>query len=310
LHLVSVCCLLGFLVVIVTGKYIPTPAGYIHDSCTHYVPSGSHVIDGPSGATVILPDGTEKHLPVCRYPYPLAKLPRAKQPLAPIDAHGWQVWASFQEPTNGTFTSFLGVFDVPQAPPSWPVTDDSIIYYFTGLQNSNWVPAPPFPPAPANFDIIQPVIQYGAGSVNGGGEYWGVANWYVTVYSGALWSDTIKLQTGQQVFGNMTQLDSETWFIGSVVNGGQSNNLTVTRSRLDSQPWAYVTLEIYNIFDCSWLPANGQSVSFTELNLFGADFKPVVADWNTYKGDNPCGNAIEVESPTEITIEFRQTGSE
>jgi len=291
----------------VTGKYVPTPGGYVDDSCLHYAPSGSHIIDGPNGATVVLPDGTEKQLPVCHYSYPLAKPPRSKpQPEAPIDAHGWQVWASFEEPSNSTFTSFLGMFTVPQTPPSWPVADDSILYYFTGLQNENWVPAPPFPDAPANFDIIQPVVQYGGGSVNGGGEYWGVANWYVTVDSGSVWSDTIKLEPGQEVFGNMTIVDSDTWFIGSVVNNGQNNNLTVSRSRLVSQPWAYITLEIYNIFDCSWLPENGQSVNFTSLSVYGADFSPITADWKTFEGDNPCGNAITVESPESITIFFRQ----
>jgi len=304
----AVLCFVGLLLAFASGKYVPTPGGYIDDSCLHYVPSGSHVFDGPSGARVVLPDGTEKHLPECRYPYPLAKPPHAKKEAAPIDAHGWQVWASFQEPNNDTFSSFLGYFNVPEAPPSWPVVDDSIIYYFTGLQNENWVPAPPFLPAPPEFDIIQPVVQYGAGSVNGGGEYWGVANWYVTVYSGALWSDTIKLQTGQQVFGNMTQLDSDTWFIGSlVVNNGQYNNLTVSRSRLASQPWAYVTLEIYNIYDCSWLPAFGQAVNFTSLSLLGPDFTPITAEWQAFKGDNPCGNAIQVESPETVVIQFRQT---
>jgi len=303
-----------FAVVLSAGKYRPTPGGYVHSDCIHQVPSGSHVIDGVNGARVIYPDGTEIQLPKCNYPYPLPNEPKKRPQALPIDskgqdsiyAHGWQVWTSYLEPNNDTFTAFWGSFGVPAAPPSWPTDDDAILYYFTGLQNYNWVPVPPFKPAPAQFDIIQPVIQYGGGSSNGGGEYWAVANWYVTVYSGAVWSNMIELEAGDEVFGNMTILDSDTWFIGSVVNNGQSsNNLTVSRSRLTSQPWAYVTLEVYNIYSCDWFPTAGNLANFTNLELFVGNFVPVTDFiWDAFSGDNPCNNTISVHGTDNIVIYF------
>jgi len=65
---------------------------------------------------------------------------------------------------------------------------------FTGLQSDNWVPVANEPSAPPTFDIIQPVLQFGGGSENGGGRYWGIASWYVTLNNGALYSDLIKVQ--------------------------------------------------------------------------------------------------------------------
>ena len=53
-----------------------------------------------------------------------------------------------------------------------------------------------FHTAPLDFDIIQPVLQYGGGSANGGGNYWGVASWYVTEDDGAIWSDELTVKPG------------------------------------------------------------------------------------------------------------------
>jgi len=208
------------------------------------------------------------------------------------------------EPQNQTFNSFLGYFNVPPAPIAWPASDGGIIYLFTGLQNYNWIPAPPYPQAPPGFDIIQPVLQYGGGSSNGGGKYWGVANWYVTVDSGAVWSDLLKLNTGNVIFGNMTKIGSDSWFIGSIVNGVGQNNLTISRSRLDVQPWAYVTLEVYNLEQCDWFPTAGSLVNFTSLELFDSNSKPIQPVWTTFSGQNPCKNTIQVVSPQQVNIDF------
>ena len=61
---------------------------------------------------------------------------------------------------------------------------------FTGLQNDNWVPIPSEPNTPPGsfyylnvsyllgFDIIQPVLQYGGDSEDGGGDYWALARFF------------------------------------------------------------------------------------------------------------------------------------
>jgi hypothetical protein len=54
--------------------------------------------------------------------------------------------------------------------------------------------------------------------------------------------------------------------VGGTVNG-QTTDITVTRPRLASQPWAYCTLEMYEIATCDWMPPSGSSCAFTELQV-------------------------------------------
>jgi len=198
------------------------------------------------------------------------------------------VWSSYNTPDNSSFTSFLGNFNVPDAPPKWPVLDDGILYMFTGLQNDNWVPAPPNDPTPPGFDIIQPVLQYGGGSSGGGGKYWALASWYVTIDDSFLLSPLKKVKPGDNIFGNMTQIGNTTWFIGAeIASASITTNLIVTRDRLITQPWAYCTLEVYNIASCSWFPPASSTLNFTKLALATKD-SAITPKWATYTGDNPC----------------------
>tara|TARA_R110002050_G_scaffold173053_1_gene305186 strand:- start:21 stop:248 length:228 start_codon:yes stop_codon:yes gene_type:complete len=71
-------------------------------------------------------------------------------------------------------------FTTPTAPLSWnKLPEVGIVYIFPGLQNDDWIPIQgDTNDAPPGFDIIQPVLQYGGGSANGGGKFWELANWY------------------------------------------------------------------------------------------------------------------------------------
>jgi len=232
------------------------------------------------------------------------KIERTLPKIPKVITEGWQSWASFNTPNNETFTSFLGYFTTPNAPPAWAKFDDAILYLFTGLQSDNWVPDYDVPVTPpSNFDIIQPVIQYGGGSENGGGEYWGVASWYVTVdNTRSFWSDLIQLSAGEKVFGNMTQTGNTTWYIAGVTSDNQTA-LSITQDRLVSQPWAYVTLEVYNVRSCDWFPTNTyeNTVQFTQLSLTTVN-GPITPSWNTFNGENTCNTSIEVYSPSSMSI--------
>lgn len=62
-----------------------------------------------------------------------------------------------------------------------------------------------------------------------GGDYWSVKSWYVTLDSGVLSSNEVRLDVGGTVFGNMTRLSSTTWYIGSTNTAtGQTTYITGT----------------------------------------------------------------------------------
>src|SRR5688572_11276116 len=106
----------------------------------------------------------------------------------------------------------------------------------------------------------------------------------------------------------MSRTEQNTWFIGSTVkSSGQTTSLTVTRSRLHSQPWAYITLEstmtllciatycsaVYAVNSCQEFPT--KSVTFSNLQLFEERVQ-VTPDWNTFQTQKLCGDEITVNS--------------
>lgn len=107
---------------------------------------------------------------------------------------------------------------------------------------------------------------------------------YVTLNGGTVFSPLMKLKPGDVIFGNMTQVSKDTWCKGDYclartfyayfififlviasVADGYNTNVTVTHPRLASQPWAYNTLELYNIDSCTWMPPSGSACKFTNL---------------------------------------------
>jgi len=287
-----------------SAHYVRTPQGLVWNTCMRQVPSGTHIITTAEQTVAIFPDESVHVIPKC----PKKTIPNApktkKSTIAQRDSpdDGWQVWTAFNNNDNVTFDSFLGKFSVPQSPQNW---DGGILYMFTGLQNDNWVPVNGEFPTPPGFDIIQPVLQYGGDSENGGGDYWGLASWYVTLDSGALWSDLITLNDGDIIFGNMTRTAPSTWFIGGTADG-QTTSISVTYDRLKNQAWAYCTLEVYEIDDCNNFPPTGSAMKFTELALYDQGGKnEVTADWQALNnnGDH-CSAAVTIISPTQVTIQF------
>jgi len=294
-------------------KYVITPGGnLVWSDCMYEAPDESTVVDTEGVTTVIHPDGTEFTMEKCKYPIQRAHTKKSvgahsihsNVGAAPTD--GWQVWSTFQHPNNDTFVSFYGLFNVPGTPTTWDPTDQAILYMFTGLQSDNWVPINNEPPAPSNFDIIQPVIQFGGGSENGGGQYWGIASWYVTLNDGAVWSKLLDLNAGDVIIGNMTQTAPTSWFIGGLLQGTtKTSNLNVKRARLITQPWAYCTLEVYNIATCSWFPPPGSAIDFYGMSFTDAN-GPITAAWNLNSNGSGshCTTKISSASSANVTISF------
>lgn len=296
--------------------YINTPAGRILKACVHTVPSGSHIRSLPdhtqhvslaSGAfhSIIPQCDTSTHT-LFESTTQSSSSPSSflSSPLTPnddpfpADYDGWTAYTAFKSPT-GNFDSFLGTFSVPDAPTSTP----DILYIFTGLQSVDWIPKrDPIQPAGV-FDIIQPVLQF----PGDGGSYWSVKSWYVTTDAGAIQSDEQQVNVGDSIFGNMTRIAGNEWFIGSTsVKTGLSVQITVTQDRLALQPWAYNTLECYGCTDCTTYPPTLPSI-FTDLKLLSND-APIQPDWIVNPKKSPelkCHENAIVNNDGTVTIVFQ-----
>jgi len=291
------------------ARYVPTPGGWAWSECLFEVPDGTHIIEDATGTHAVHPDGFVQRFPRCSKPRHSDHVIQQQKIInAPeTDAEGWQAWSSLNTPTNVTFDSFVGTFNVPAAPADWPLDDNAVVYLFTGLQNDNWVPTTSPPSGvPPGFAIIQPVLQYGGGSANGGGKFWGLASWYVTVDDNTIWSKTVKVDEGDVIFGNMTRVENpSTWFIGATVLGkpNLTSNIKVSKPRLENMPWAYCTLEMYTISKCSWIPPSPAEINFENMVLTSQN-QPIKGSWQLHTGANPCKVTPSSSGSANVTLAF------
>jgi hypothetical protein len=287
--------------------YIPTPAGWVLSHCNHEVESGAslfHLEEG--GLLVTNPDGTTWTIPPCdTFNNTFRVLKRREEgmrereapaPGAPEVYDGWTAYVEYDIPSPG-FDSFTGVMNVVDEPTAEP----QVLYIFPGLQNIDWIPVvDPDPSGP--FDIIQPVIQYPGDS----GRYWSVKSWYVTLDVGTVHSRELRLDVGDSVFGNMTRTGATSWFIGSQSRATKNEtNINVNNARLQTQPWAYNTIECYGCNGCNTYPKNPEK--FTELQLT-QNGKTIPATWRVNPKPSKmmqCKEKPAVVNSGEVDVSFQ-----
>jgi len=295
--------LLLLVAVVITESRVPvpsgyglTPGGYRHKSCCHHVPSGSHIVEDQNGILTVHPPNqvASYQLPKCSFPM-LRPTNVSNGRKRQGDVEGWHVYT--KQNVGAGLNSFLGQWNVPDMPSS---DDGQTLFMFTGLQNIDWVPPNPGPNSA--FDIIQPVLQYGP-SEAGGGSYWTLASWYVPLIGdSAIWSDLITVNPSDIIFGNMTLTASSTWYINGLDTSiNQKTDMSISRPRLKSQPWAYVTLEVYDLDECSDYPS--QPVTFSKLQLF-VNQKLQPFNWTPVIADSSCNQDVSVSNSSTVVISW------
>lgn len=295
--------------------YVPTPIGYMLASCVHRVPSNAHVsherdAHGTRTGRVIVRNGDTgsvvRIVPKCNATPETPMLYHGTRPdritnggrsllQFPPDYDGWEAY---------TVAYYAGGFDVMtnnfNTPDSLPVDTPDVLYLFPGLQNVNWIPkVDPLPSG--DFDIIQPVLQYPGDN----GNYWSVKSWYVTLNAGYLVSDEIVLNPGDNIFGNQTRLDAQTYYVGSTAPNGQTTSITAQAAWLASQPWAYCTLECYGCDSCASYPVKSPS-TYTQIELYSKGTL-VTPQWQvTPKPPQQlfCKEKAVIDSPQAVHINF------
>jgi hypothetical protein len=277
--------------------YRQTPIGYVLKECVHDVPNGAKVVVKSESFQVTNWNGETVEFAKCVGKH--SKLPIILQQSSgdkfPSDYNGWLAYAAFN--SSRGFSAFLGNFSVPDRPEEVP----DVLYLFTGLQNKDWVPLVDPEKDGAGFDIIQPVLQYPCGQLE-----WCVRSWYVTLDGGVMVSDPLIAQPGDTIYGNMTKIGKDEWFVGStVLSSHKTTFIRVSHERLSEQLWAYTTLEGYGVKGCTYYPDN--TCGFTDLKLYSPDGYVEKPLWHVNPKPNPeleCHERVRVNSPSSITISF------
>jgi len=127
---------------------------------------------------------------------------------------------------------------------------------------------------------------------------------YVTLGADVLFSQLTQVASNVVIFGNMTKIGPDAWYINAVDTSTNVNtDLTVTRTILSSQPWIYVTLEVYDVGTCDQYPPAGSKFSYSKIQLF-EDGKEVSPQWSVgTQGQTPpiCNAQITINTPAHLT---------
>jgi hypothetical protein len=104
----------------------------------------------------------------------------------------------------------------------------------------------------------------------------------------------------------MTRTGASAWYIDSRAPSGKHTSLTAKGlgSRLDTQPWAYVTMECYGCTGCNTLPPGNSSSDFQGMAL-SAGGKPLAPVWLANPKparDRTCPSSIDILSATSVNI--------
>ncbi len=227
----------------IPANHVLTPGGYRHKSLVHSVAPGQAVThEAGKSLTLNLSTKTKVITDV--------STKEAKSLGVPLLGSGWITYASWANTTGKPISSFSTSWLVPPAPAT---QSRQTIFIFIGLADS------------AQDDIVQPVLQWGAGAP-GGGNYWAVSNWYVDANGQAYYSSLVPVQEGDALVGRIVLTDQsggsfsyQSEFVG--VAGTALPVLNLAELIIASE-----TLEAYQISTCSDYP-NSPSISMTSIEL-------------------------------------------
>jgi hypothetical protein len=210
-----------------------------------------------------------------------------------------------QNPTTGDHVDFAKPEPVPQA--TTPFTDNGWVTYAWWFNQSGkpisyfdttWsVPAPPstyngqtifqfnsIEPGDGNA-ILQPVLQYGP-SAAGGGQYWGVACWYVRGNT-AFVSSLQPVSPNESLTGIIKLLSHKgrKFSYSCQFFGFPGSMLRVHGIR--QLVWLTETLEVYGVNQCTDFPNTVRSLMY-DINVQNRHGYPPVA-WSVTNADTVCG---------------------
>jgi len=254
-----------------------TPGGMRPARCVREVPSDTIISKEDDFIRITRRDGDEELLEYCNFAKNTSNTSKTKR----LGDTGWIAFAFIY--ATGPFSYFYGTWDVPSNPQN---ENDQTVFFFTGLEDAT------------NKDIIQPVLQWGP-SAAGGGDYWGVASWYVNSNGNALVSRLLSVNNGVTITGNMTLAADGTWWVVTTFPGYYTQ---IFLNNLDTLSFASTTLEAYNIANCEDYPSDG-SITFNDMSLKNGN-APYYPAWGNWLHFTDCNQKVNVVGSATTQIYY------
>ncbi|KAF7362708.1 hypothetical protein MVEN_00620100 [Mycena venus] len=257
---------------------ILTPGGHSDRMKITAVPAGGQIKHVGKNIHVLSANGTVVHI---AKPAPRSTAAKARA----LAKTGWITFASWLN-TGAPIGSFKTSWNVPPVPVG---QHGQLLYLFNAIE-------------PANGDaIMQPVLQYGI-SPAGGGQFWGVASWYL--YSDQVFhSSLVPVSVGQRLDGEVQLVGVGNGFdYNSQFTNIQGTGITVVGG--EQLALATITLEAYGVTVISDYPAGKTVFSGINLELSNGQFPGIT--WSTLNDDaDGLSTVVDVGGSTSATIEIR-----
>lgn len=282
---------------VVTGSktdpnMVPIPArGYTHKSCVHNVSSfvqyAAHLehdtVNGDVLIFDVLPNGRKvfkKRFGPCQHQSKNTNL---------TTRHGvaWKAWTEYEKSSSDVVTFLSGKWKVPQAPSS----RGQLLYLWNGIEPHS------------GEGVLQPVMQYGS-SAAGGGNFWGIASWYVSSDHGSYHTSLVEARTGDYMVGTVTLTGNSYSINGTVLSSGKSAQFSMV-PKDGPYTWSCNTLEMYSLESCSQYPTDPYVVTDIKVELGG---KAVTPTWKPMtKNPITCNEHATSNGPTDSTVHWNQS---
>ena len=168
---------------------------------------------------------------------------------APLSS-GW--WATSWWTSSPQIVSVSAQWVVP----SNPSANGALVYLFPSIETTEM------------SAIVQPVLQWGM-SPAGGGNYWAIADWFVTGDGGVYHSSLQQTVAGRTIVGTMTRASgtSSDWTVSFTDTAtGQGKSFPASTSLTS---WTQVqggVLEAYGVTSCTQLPQSG-TATFSGIEI-------------------------------------------
>jgi len=245
------------------------------------------VIEVPNGATVSpSEDGTELKIQTVddagwTYSVPphcgndIENVRQRHQRQAPETINGWLDNAGWYPPSGqDNLNSFTATYTVPGNPNY--TKDGQVLFYFIGMQNNGY---------PNAVNILQPVLTWGNGYTQWYVKSWACCPSNITVSSPPIFG----LNPGSTFFGTINRVSSSTWKIDSIFNGQHTTLNAQVGSYIYN--WADVTLEVYNIAQCTDF-ATGP-MTFSALAMTDSKGQTLTPQWQLTAATSCSGRIVK-----------------
>lgn len=226
--------------------WVLVPGGFARSDCVHSIPIGGSVAPNAGGGQDVTLNGSLiAHYDDCpvKVNTPGTAASAGNDGIVPAAAGGWVEGAQrVESPFSGWNDDYIT--STWHVPPN-PAQNGGTIFFFDGLE--------PF----GYGAIIQPVLQWGPSAI-GGGNFWGIAPWYVfggSVYHGPL----ERVSAGDEIYGYVYSTSENgnniNWY--NEIIDATSGVYSYFNGSSYGYQWtnSYIgVLEMYNISNCSQVP--------------------------------------------------------